>query len=123
MHQLLEPAESGRMVDLHRKGGLTNSELEMAAVLLQCPVADMMRPIMDCCHAAIWADNSPATSWSAKMADEATASIAGQLLWALATCQHMTQSALPTVTHCTGSLNLLADAALRSFCKFHHGDA
>jgi hypothetical protein len=63
-------------------------------------------------------DNSPATSWSTKMADKA-----GQLLRALAMRQRTTGSALPTVAHYAGSLNLLADTASRSFRRFHHGNA
>jgi len=108
------------VVELYRTGKLTNSDLEMAGVLLQYLVAEQLRP-MDRCHTAIWSDNSPATSWSTKMADKATTPIAGQLLRALAMRQRTTRSALPTVAHYAGSLNLLADTASRSFSKFHHG--
>jgi hypothetical protein len=110
------------IVELYRKGSLTNSDLEMAAVLMHYLVAEQLRP-MECCHTVIWPDNSPAISWSTKMADKATTSIAGQLLRALAMCQCMTQSALPTVAHYAGSLNLLADTASHSFKFFHHGNA
>jgi hypothetical protein len=109
------------VVDLYRTGKLTNSDLEMAAVLLQYLVAEQLRP-MDRCHTAIWSDNSPATSWSTKMADKATTPIAGQLLRALAMRQRTTRSALPTVAHYAGSRNLLADTASRSFVKFHYGN-
>ena len=34
-----------------------------------------------------------------------------------------TRSALPTVAHYAGKLNLLADTASRSFVKFHHGNS
>ena len=53
------------VVELCRDGALTNSDLEMAAVLLQYLVAEMLRP-MDRCHSAIWSDNSPTTSWATK---------------------------------------------------------
>jgi hypothetical protein len=87
----------------------------MAAVRLQQLVAKQLRPT--------WSDNSPATSWLTKMADKATTPIAAQLLWALAMRQRTTKSALPTVAHYAGTLNLLADTASRSFTKFHHGNA
>jgi hypothetical protein len=86
------------VVELYQKGSLTNSDLEMAAVLLHYLVAEQLRP-MERCHTAIWSDNSPAVSWSTKMADKVTTLIAGQLLRALAMHQRMTQSALPTVAH------------------------
>jgi hypothetical protein len=113
------PAE---VVELYRQGQLTNSDLEMAAVLLQHLVAERLRPLRHC-HAAIWSDNTPTVSWSTKMADKATAPVAGQLLWALAMRQRTHGAALPSVTHHAGLQNLLADAASRLFTKFHHGFA
>ena len=110
------------IVDMYRTGKLTNSDLEMAGVLLQYMVAEQLRP-MHRCHTAIWSDNSPATSWATKMAAKATTPIAGQLLRALAMRQRTTRSALPSVAHYAGSQNLLADTASRSFQKFHHGKA
>jgi hypothetical protein len=98
------------VVELHREGSLTNSDLEMAAVLMHYLVAEQLRPT-ERCHTAIWLDISPAVSRSTKMADKATTPIAGQLLRALAMRQRTTQSALPTVAHYAGSLNLLADTA------------
>jgi hypothetical protein len=110
------------VVSLYREGKLTNSDLEMAGVVLQYLVAEQMRPL-ERCHTAIWSDNTPAASWSTKMADKATTPIAGQLLRALAMRQRTSRSALPTVTHYAGSQNLLADTASRSFQRFHHGSA
>ena len=106
------------VIALHRKGTLMSSDLEMAGVLLQRLAAERLRPFWQC-HTAIWSDNTPATSWSTKMADTATAPIAGQLLRALAMRQRTHGVALPSVTHCAGAQNLLADTATRSFAKFH----
>jgi hypothetical protein len=94
----------------------------MAAVLLQYLVAEQLRP-MDRCHTAVWSDNSPATSWSTKMADQATTPIAGQILRAMAMRQRTTRSALPTVPHYAVTINLLADTASHSFVKFQHGNS
>jgi hypothetical protein len=110
------------VVQLYRDGALTNSDLEMAGMLMQYLVAEQIRP-MEHCHTSIWSDNSPVTSWSTKMADKATTPIAGQLLRVLAMRQRTTRSALPTVTHYAGSLNILADTVSCSFAKFHHGNA
>jgi hypothetical protein len=110
-------------IQLYRDGALTNSDLEKAGVLMQYLVAEQVHP-MERCHISIWSDNSPATSWSTKMADKATTPIAGQLLQALAMHQCTTHSALPSmVTHYAGSLNLLADTASRSFTKFRQGNS
>ncbi len=108
------------VVELCKKGKLTNSDLEMAAVLLQYLVAEQLRPL-DQCHTATWSDNTPTVSWSTKMADHATTPIAGQLLRALAMRQRTTGAALPTVTHYAGARNIPADTASRSFSRFHHG--
>jgi hypothetical protein len=64
-----------KVVQPHRSDKLTNSVLEMAAMLLQCLAAEQSRP-MGGCHTAIWSDNSPATSWSTKMANKAATPIA-----------------------------------------------
>jgi hypothetical protein len=108
------------IVELYKQGTLTNSDLEMAAVLLQYLVAEQLRPL-DQCHTAIWSDNTPTVSWSTKMAAKATTPIAGQLLRALAMRQRTTRAALPTVAHYAGSCNIPADTASRSFSQFHHG--
>jgi hypothetical protein len=108
------------IVELYKQGTLTNSDLEMAAVLLQYLVAEQLRPL-DQCHTAIWSDNTPTVSWSTKMAAKATTPIAGQLLRALAMRQRTTRAALPTVAHYAGSCNIPADTASRSFARFHYG--
>jgi hypothetical protein len=72
---------SANIVELHKKGKLTNCNLKMAAVLLcwQHLVAAELCPMCQC-HAAIWSDNAPgAVNWLTKMADKATTPIAGQL--------------------------------------------
>jgi hypothetical protein len=94
----------------------------MAAIVLQYLVAEQMRPL-EKCHTAIWSDNSPAASWSTKMADKASTPIAGQLLRALAMRQRTSRSALPSVAHYAGLQNILADTASRSFRSFHYGNA
>jgi hypothetical protein len=107
------------VVQAYQTGKLTNSDLEIAAsVLLQYLVAQQLCP-MERCHTAIWSDNTPATSWSTKMADKASSPIAGQLLRALAMWQRTTSGAVPTVTHYAGAQNLLADTASQSFARFH----
>jgi hypothetical protein len=111
------------VVELYRAGKLTNSDLEMAGVLLQYLVAERLRP-MEQYHTAVWSDNTLAANWSTKMADKATTPIEGQLLRVLAMRQRMTCAALPLVTHYAGSRNLLADTASRPFVRlFHHSSS
>jgi hypothetical protein len=98
------------IVELYKQGTLMNSDLVMAAVLLQYLVAEQLRPL-DQYHTAIWSD----------LAAKATTPIAGQLLRALAMRQHTRCAALPTVAHYAGSCNIPADTASCSFSQFHHG--
>jgi hypothetical protein len=49
------------IVQLHQQSQLSNSDLEMAAVLLQHLVAEQLRPLKHC-HAAIWSNNTPTVS-------------------------------------------------------------
>jgi hypothetical protein len=95
------------VVELCKKGKLTNSDLEMAAVLLQHLVAEQLRPL-DQRHVAMWSDNMPTVSWSAKRADcpdcwpaPSGAGHAAMHNW----------SALPTVAHHAGALNIPANTA------------
>jgi hypothetical protein len=89
-------------VELCKKGELTNSHLEMEAVLLQHLVAERLCP-MEQCHTATWSDNTLTVSWSTKMVDQAITRIAGQLLRALAMRQRTTGAALPTALECATS--------------------
>jgi hypothetical protein len=96
-------------------GTLTNSDLEMAGVLLQEAVLEAaigpnrMRHTLT----AIGCDNSPAVAWTKRMATRSASPIAFRLLKGLAMRQRLTRSAPPAVFHVAGVDNILADVASR----------
>jgi hypothetical protein len=100
--------------DTNPQGTITNSDLEVAGVLLQEAVLEAeLGSAMAGKHIVIGSDNSPAVAWTTRMATRSASPIAYWLLQGLAMRQRVTQSALPTVYHVAGILNKLADVASR----------
>jgi hypothetical protein len=97
------------------KGLVTNSDLEMAGVLLQEAVleAHLGPNHMSLAQTAIGCDNSPAVSWATRMATRSASPISFCLLCGLAMRQRLTKSAPPAVFHVAGVENILADVAPR----------
>jgi hypothetical protein len=99
----------------HPTGTLTNSDLEMAGVLLHEAVLkaalgpNRMRHV----QTAIGCDNSPAVAWTKRMATRSASPISFCLLKGLAMRQRLTRSAPPAVFHVAGIDNILADVASR----------
>jgi hypothetical protein len=108
------------IVQLYKDGTLTNSDLEMAGVVIQSLILEQLQR-MEQTHAVTHSDNTPATSWATKLAARATSPIAGYLIRALAMRQRTTRSAMPVVIYWPGPVNLLADTASRSHTTFHYG--
>jgi hypothetical protein len=96
-------------------GHLTNSDLEMAGVLLQEAVLEAaLGPIrMQNAQTAIGCDNSPAVAWTRRMATRSASPISFRLLRGLAMRQRLTRSAPPAIFHVAGVENILADVASR----------
>jgi hypothetical protein len=96
-------------------GTLTNSDLEMAGVLLQEAVleAALGPDLMRHAQTAIGCDNSPAVAWTTRMATRSASPVSFRLLKGLAMRQRLTRSAPPAVFHVAGSENILADVASR----------
>jgi hypothetical protein len=96
-------------------GTLTNSDLEMAGVLLQEAVLEAAIGPTQMRHAqtAIGCDNSPAVAWTTRMATRSSSPVSFRLLKGLAMRQRITRSAPPAVFHVAGSANILADVASR----------
>ncbi len=96
-------------------GTLTNSDLEMAGVLLHEAVLEAalgpnrMRHV----QTAIGCDNSPAVAWTKRMATRSASPVSFRLLKGLAMRQRLTRSAPPAVFHVAGIDNILADVASR----------
>jgi hypothetical protein len=102
--------------DSNPHGRLTNSDLEMAGVLLQEAVleATIGLSAMASTQTAIGCDNSPAVAWTARMASRSASPISYRLLRGLAMRQRHTRSAPPAVFHVAGIQNTMADVASRA---------
>jgi hypothetical protein len=94
-------------------GQLTNSDLEMAGVLLQYLVLEEPVPNLSRRQAVIGCDNSLAVAWMRRMAAQASSPVAHRLLRGLAMRQRTTRAAPPNIFHTAGKLNILADVASR----------
>jgi hypothetical protein len=108
------------IVALYKVGTLTNSDLEMAGVLIQNLILEQLQA-MERTHSVTHSDNTPATSWATKLAARAASPVAGFLIRALAMRQRTTKSAMPVVLYWPGVVNILADTASRSYTTFHYG--
>ena len=80
------------------KGCITNSELEMAGLLLLWLCLEGVAIDMAHKHVALFSDNSPTVNWVAKMASKQSR-VAAQLVRALAFCVNLTQ-ACPLTPKC-----------------------
>ena len=97
------------------QGTVTNSDLEMAGVLLHESVLETTvgAAAMVGAQTAIGCDNSPAVSWTTRMATRSESHIAFRLLRGLAMRQRHTRSGPPAIFHVAGVQNTLADVASR----------
>jgi hypothetical protein len=99
-------------------GTLTNSDLEMAAVVLQLNVLETLVPSMHHKSTHIHSDNTPSVAWLTKMATKtANSDAAHRLVRGLALRQRMLHSAPVSITHVAGSDNNLADIASRAITQ------
>jgi hypothetical protein len=99
--------------DTNPLGTITNSDLEMAGVLVHQLVLEQM---VDMRHkrSIIHCDNSPSVSWATRMSARGNSpTIAHRLLRGLAMRQRTSHSACPSVVHIPGIQNTLADVASR----------
>jgi hypothetical protein len=99
--------------DSNPDGRLTNSDLEMAGVLLQEAVleATIGPSAMIATQTAIGCDNSPAAAWTSCMASRSASPVSYRLLWGLAMRQRLTRSAPPAEFQIAGVQNTMADVA------------
>jgi hypothetical protein len=97
-----------------RGGTLTNSDLEMAGLLLLFLVMEDVCHLQPGAHVALFSDNSPTVSWVRKMAARGS-QVADQLLRALSL--HLKQRHVSPLTpmHIAGAKNAMTDIPSRSF--------
>jgi len=98
----------------NRSGTISNSDLEMAGLLLLWLCLEGVAPDLAHKHIALFSDNSPTVSWVTKMASKKSR-IAAQLVRALALRLNVNQSCPLTPVHIPGVENALTDIPSRSF--------
>jgi hypothetical protein len=108
------------VVQRYRQGIITNSDLEMAAIIGQMLILEQLMP-MQRQHCLLFSDNTPAVSWTTNLVAKANSVVAARLLRALAMRSRTTEAALPLTTHWPGDQNNHADTASRSTSKFESG--
>ncbi len=95
-------------------GTLTNSDLEMAAVVLHLSTLESVVPSLRHKHIFVHSDNTPSVAWVTKMATKTTQSDAAhRLIRGLALRHRMLESAPVSISHVAGTDNVLADIASR----------
>jgi len=102
--------------DKKTNGSITNSNLEMAAILLQWGLLELIAPTH---HrlALSRSENLSSYSWATQMSPEST--IAARLAWALALRQRLCQAAPMSTMHVVGKANDIANIPSRSFREGH----
>jgi len=94
-------------------GRLTNSDLEMAAQLLEFLALECLVD-MQHVHAASWCDNTPTVSWMNKL-NSSKSRVAARLIRALA-LRVMINASSPIISlSIAGTDNVMADVASRAF--------
>jgi hypothetical protein len=97
------------------KGDITNSDLEMAGVLLQWLVLEQIAPAsLEHKHIGIFSDNTPTVAWATRL-HSSKSKVAGHLLRALAIRQHAHRASPLLTISIAGEDNNMADVASRSF--------
>jgi hypothetical protein len=99
--------------DDNPNGGITNSDLELAAEVLAIGVILDRAPVVKHAPLGTLCDNTPTVSWVDKMASKAKTPTAGRLLRGLAFMLHCSQTGRLTTVHVPGTDNVMADIASR----------
>ena len=96
------------------KGSITNSDLEMAGLLLLWLVMEDVCPSLDGAHIALFSDNSPTVHWVERLASRHSL-VAMQLIRALALWLQLQKASPLTPLHISGIHNAMTDIPSRSF--------
>ena len=105
--------------DSNPDGTITNSDLELAGVVLHIAV---LATVTNLYHrrSGVLSDNSAAVYWARRMASRSQTNISGSLLRGLAMMLRTLHAGPLTVAHTEGRTNLMADLASRSFSSLSH---
>jgi hypothetical protein len=96
-------------------GTITNSDLEMAGMLLHFLVLEHVVALRHV-HVAAWCDNTPTVSWTNKLSSSRS-SVAGRLTRALALRIHANKASPLVSISIAGIKNTMADTASRTFSR------
>ncbi len=99
--------------DANPHGGITNSDLELAAEVLAIRVILEQAPNIKHAPLGTLCDNTPTVSWVEKMVSKVKMPTAGRLLRGLAVMLHHWHAGRLTAVHVPGPDNIMADIALR----------
>ena len=108
-----EDIASNVVSDDNPNGGITNSDLELAAEVLAIGVILDKAPSIKHVPLGTLCDNTPTVSWVEKMASKAKTPTAGRLLRGLAFMLHCQHAGRLTTVHVPGTDNVMADIASR----------
>ena len=109
------PDVSAALVSQHNPNGtITNSDLEMAGLMLLWLTMEATCPELTGAHVALFSDNSPTVHWVERMASRQS-TIAMQLLRALALRLQLLRCSPLTPLHILGIHNQMTDIPSRSF--------
>jgi hypothetical protein len=100
--------------DKNREGKITNSDLEMAGLLLLWLMIEHVCSLLTKKRVALFSNNSPTVSWVQRMACRSSL-IAEQLIRVLALRINAQRSCPLTMLHITGDQNTMNDIPSRSF--------
>jgi hypothetical protein len=95
-------------------GRITNSDLEMAGLLMLWLVMEDVCPTVSDAHVALFSDNSPTVHWVQRLAAKHS-TVAMQLVRALALRLQITKASPLTPLHIAGVSNSMTDIPSRSF--------
>lgn len=98
----------------NRSGSITNSDLELAALLFLFLVIEAVVGNLRNKHVALYSDNSPSVHWIQRLAVK-NSPAAMQLIRALSLRMHITKASPLTTLHIAGERNSMTDVPSRSF--------
>ena len=101
--------------DQNRQGDITNSDLELAGILLGWIVLEAIMPQIKHYQTGMFCDNTPTVAWENRLASKRSIK-AGRLLQALALQQRLAQVPPLLTMSIAREKNYMVDLASRAFC-------
>ena len=95
-------------------GSITNSDLELVALLFLFLIVEVVVSDLQDKHGALYSNNSPSIHWVQRLAAKNSPAVT-QLIWALSLRLHMAKASPLTMLHITGTQNSMTDVPSHSF--------